>query len=182
MTSENPHLKGGCTCGHVRYTLTAKPLIVHCCHCRWCQRQSGAAFAINALFDANDVTLAQGDVMEITMPSPSGKGQKISRCPKCQVAVWSSYYMGGIKDGIRFIRAGTLDNPDALPPDVHIFTTTKQPWVILPPGDHAVDIFYDYQTTWSAENLARREALLAKSTKAAFDEQLPIMAAQGKLS
>jgi hypothetical protein len=39
-------LEGGCDCGEVRYRLTTRPLIVHCCHCRWCQRESGTAFAL----------------------------------------------------------------------------------------------------------------------------------------
>lgn len=161
MTSSPISLEGGCTCGHVRYQLTSKPLIVHCCHCRWCQRQTGSAFAINALYVADDVSLIQGEVKAEMVDSPSGKGQRIARCPKCDIAVWSNYYMGGIREGIRFIRVGTLDNPDELPPDVHIFTTTRQPWVQLPGDGHVVDIFYDYETTWSAENLARKNALMA---------------------
>jgi len=174
MDSQVDALEGGCTCGHVRYKLNSKPLIVHCCHCRWCQRQTGTAFVINALFETDNVELLHGDIFEITMPSPSGNGQKITRCPKCQVAVWSNYYMGGIKDGISFIRVGTLDDPGKLPPDVHIFTSTKLPWVILPPDDQAVDIFYDYETTWTPDNLARKETLLAKSTEEGFDQQLSI--------
>lgn len=160
MTSQSKPLEGGCTCGHVRYQLTSDPLIVHCCHCRWCQRQTGTAFALNALYVADEVTLLRGEVKTEMVDSPSGKGQRIARCPKCDIAVWSNYYMGGIKEGIRFIRVGTLDNPDRLPPDVHIFTTTKQPWVQLPADAHVVDIFYDYETTWSPENLARKKALM----------------------
>jgi hypothetical protein len=112
------------------------------------------------LYIADDVKLIRGEVKAELVDSPSGKGQRIARCPKCDIAVWSNYYMGGIREGIRFIRVGTLDNPDLLPPDVHIFTTTKQPWVQLPGDAHVVDIFYDYETTWSAENQARRKALL----------------------
>lgn len=174
MTSQLEVPEGGCTCGHVRYRLNSEPLIVHCCHCSWCQRQTGGAFAVNALFDAENVELIQGPVLEITMPTPSGNGQKIARCPKCQVAVWSNYYMGGIKEAIRFIRVGTLDEPDLLPPDVHIFTKSKQSWVVLPPNDLAVEIFYDYETTWSAENLERRKILLAAAKEEPFEGQLHI--------
>jgi hypothetical protein len=118
---------------------------------------------LNALFEANHVELVQGDVAEITIQSLSKKGQKIARCPKCKVAVWSNYHMGGIKDLIRFIRVGTLDDPDRLPPDVHIYTLSKQPWVKLPQGHLAVDKFYDFETTWTTKNLERRRALLAAS-------------------
>ena len=161
MTDHNHTHAGGCSCGEVRYRVTAKPFVVHCCHCRWCQRQTGASFALNALFDADHVEVTKGAVEEIGVPSPSGNGQTIARCPSCKVAVWSNYFMGGIKGGIRFIRVGTLDNPDLLPPDVHIFTSTKQPWVILPPGDLAVDEFYEYEDVWSAKDCARRAEMLA---------------------
>ena len=154
-------IEGGCSCSHVRYQIKSKPLIVHCCHCRWCQRQTGSAFVLNALFEAVDVRLLKGDVCKKLIPSPSGKGQIITRCPKCEIAVWSSYFMNGIKELISFIRVGTLDDPDQLPPDVHIFTSTKQPWVNLPTNDLVVNEFYDYEKTWTKDNLKRRKALMA---------------------
>lgn len=151
--------EGGCTCGHVRYQVNSEPMIVHCCHCSWCQRQSGSAFAVNALIEADRVELTSGEVEEITVPSPSGKGQTIARCPNCRVAVWSNYYMGGLKDRIRFLRVGSLDRPNLVPPDVHIFTSAKQDWVILPPKDKSAEIFYDVDATWSPESLKRLDAL-----------------------
>ena len=154
---------GGCTCGHVRYQVSSKPMIVHCCHCSWCQRQSGSAFAVNALVEADRVKLVAGDVEEIDVASPSGKGQTIARCPKCRVAMWSNYFMGGLKERIRFIRVGSLDNPDLMPPDVHIFTSSKQDWVILPPDDPYAEVFYDVATTWSPDSLRRLDALEAET-------------------
>ncbi|MEW9919999.1 GFA family protein [Marimonas sp. MJW-29] len=153
--------EGGCTCGHVRYRVSSEPMIVHCCHCSWCQRQSGSAFAVNALIEADRVELTSGAVEEITVPSPSKKGQTIARCPNCRVAVWSNYHMGGLKDRVRFIRVGSLDDPNLMPPDVHIFTSTKQNWVILPPMDKAAEQFYDVNTTWSPDSLERLDALFA---------------------
>jgi hypothetical protein len=147
----------------VRYKIISNPLIVHCCHCRNCQRQTGAAFALNALFEANHVELLSGTVNEIGVPTPSGEGQTIARCPKCEIAIWSNYFMGGIKDMIRFIRVGTLDNPDLLPPDVHIYTMSKQPWVNLLPDDLAFEEYYDYEKTWTSENRKIRKSLLAKA-------------------
>lgn len=67
--------------------------------------------------------------------------------------------MGGLKDRIRFIRVGSLDNPDRMPPDVHIFTTSKQDWVILPPAHHSAEGFYQPVETWSQESLNRLDAL-----------------------
>lgn len=152
-------VEGGCTCGEIRYEILAKPLIVHCCHCRWCQRQTGSAFAVNALFEAEHVAVTKGEVEILAVASPSGKGQTIARCQSCRIAVWSNYYMGGLRDFIRFIRVGTLDMPDIMPPDVHIFTSTKQPWVQLPAGANIADQFYEYEDIWSAQSLVRREAL-----------------------
>ncbi len=152
--------EGGCTCRHVRYRLTSKPLFVHCCHCRWCQRETGGAFAINAMIEADRVQLLQGEVEVVHTPSLSGKGQKISRCPQCRIAVWSNY--AGAGDAVRFVRVGTLDNPDLLPPDIHIFTASKQPWVLLPPGTPAVREYYKASEMWPKESLARRAALMAK--------------------
>jgi len=168
MKNRTGNYEGGCACGHVRYKIVANPLIVHCCHCRYCQRQSGASFALNAMFEASQVELLNGSVNEIVVRSPSGNGQKIARCPKCEIAVWSNYFMMGIKEKIRFIRVGTLDNPDLLPPDVHIFTSTKQPWVNLSPDELAVEEFYDYQKVWKPENLKIRELLLAKGDNEKF--------------
>jgi hypothetical protein len=161
VTSLIQPIEGGCSCGYVRYRVSSKPLIVHCCHCLWCQRQTGTAFALNALFEASDVELINGDVSEESIPSPSGKGQIMVRCPKCKIVVWSNYFMGGIRELIRFIRVGTLDNPGQLPPDVHIFTSTKQPWVSLPTNSLVVNEFYDYKKTWTRENLERKNALMA---------------------
>ena len=148
---------GGCTCKTVRYRMKSEPLFVHCCHCRWCQRETGSAFALNAMIEADRVELLQGEPEVINTPSNSGKGQKISRCPKCRVAVWSNY--AGAGDAVHFIRVGTLDDPDLLPPDIHIFTSSKQPWVLLPAGTPAVAEYYDLKKYWPKASLERRAAL-----------------------
>ena len=153
-------LEGGCTCRAVRYEMTSAPLFVHCCHCRWCQRETGASFALNALIEADRVVVLQDAPEAVNTPSNSGKGQKIFRCRTCRVAVWSHY--AGAGDAIKFVRVGTLDNPDALPPDIHIFTSSKQPWVVLPEGTPAVPEYYDRKIYWPADSLARRLALLEK--------------------
>ena len=156
------HNDGGCTCGFVRYRMNASPMFVHCCHCRWCQRETGAAFAHNALIEADRVALLRGRVEVIDTPSASGKGQRISRCPQCHIAVWSNY--SGAGSAIHFVRVGTLDEPDAWPPDIHIYTASKQPWVILPPRTPAVPAYYKASEYWPAASLQRREMLRAKSS------------------
>jgi len=153
-------LEGGCDCRGVRYRMTSRPLFVHCCHCRWCQRESGAAFALNAMIEADRVVLLQGDPVIIDTPSNSGKGQRIARCPRCFIAVWSNY--AGAGQAIRFVRVGTLDEPDRVPPDIHIFTASKQPWVVLPPGIPAVPEYYSARDYWPAASLERRRVLLGR--------------------
>jgi hypothetical protein len=138
--------------------MVSRPLFVHCCHCRSCQRETGASFALNAMIEADRVELLSGAPEVVLTPSNSGKGQKIARCPSCRIAVWSNY--AGAGDKFRFVRVGTLDEPDRLPPDVHIFTASKQPWVVIPEGTPAVEIFYKRDETWPAESLARRQAVL----------------------
>ena len=124
--------EGGCGCGQVRYRMNGEPLFVHCCHCHWCQRETGTAFGLNAMIEADRVDLIQGTPEAVQTPSLSGRGQTIWRCPNCRVAVWSNY--GGAGPDIRFVRVGTLDGPDKLPPDIHIYVASKQPWVALTDG------------------------------------------------
>lgn len=158
---QTTHRDGGCTCGRVRYRMSRGPLFVHCCHCRWCQRETGSAFAHNALIEAEHVILLRGEVEMISTPSASGKGQRIARCPKCRIAVWSHY--SGLGDVLNFVRVGTLDEADSMPPDIHIYTGSKQPWVILPPGVPAVVEYYKASEYWSKESLERRETLRTKA-------------------
>jgi len=131
---------------------------VHCCHCRWCQRETGASFSLNALIEADRVAHLNTEPEIVDTPSNSGKGQRIARCPKCRIALWSNYAGGGPL--LRFVRVGTLDEPDHLPPDIHIFTSSKQPWVQLAQGVPAVPEYYDRDRYWPPESLARRVALL----------------------
>jgi hypothetical protein len=159
---ENLSLEGACTCGAVRFRLTSKPLFVNCCHCRWCQRESGSAFAINAMIEADRVELLSGEPELVNTPTNSGKGQKYWRCPSCKIALWSSYAGG---DAILFVRVGTLKEPDLLPPDIHIFTSTKQPWVVLPQGTPAVAEYYKREDYWPKESLERRKVLMEKLAK-----------------
>ena len=99
MASKTENYEGGCTCRQVRYRLTSKPMFVHCCHCRWCQRETGTAFALNAMIEADRVETLAGDVEVVDTPSNSGRGQRISRCPRCRIAVWSNY--SGAGDAVR---------------------------------------------------------------------------------
>ena len=154
------HAEGGCDCGEIRYSMRAAPMVVHCCHCRWCQREGGSAFALNAVVETDQLELLGGTPENVLRPSESGRGQDVVYCPTCKVVLWSHY--GGAGTRAAFIRVGTLDNPDACPPDVHIFTASKQPWVVLPEGAEAFEQFYtgkDVVRLYGEDGAARWKAL-----------------------
>ena len=144
---------GGCSCGAVRFRLTGAPMFVHCCHCRDCQRQTGSAFAINALTETDRIEILSGEPEPVSMPTDSGRPHDIYRCPHCRIAVWSDY---GRRPYLRFVRVGALDDPSAIVPDVHIYTRSKLPWVVLPADVPAFAEYYDMKTLWPAAAQERR--------------------------
>lgn len=145
-------LTGGCACGAVRYELTSAPMFVHCCHCRDCQRQTGSAFAINALIESDRVRLVSGAPKPVRVPTDTGRPHDVYRCPDCQTALWSDY---GARGWVWFVRGGTLDEPAMITPDVHIYTRSKLPWVALPEGVPAFEAYYDPKALWPAEAAQR---------------------------
>ncbi len=150
-------MTGGCACGSVRYRLTSEPLFTHCCHCLNCQRQTGSAFVINLLIEAERMELVAGDLQPVDVPRDDGSTQRIFRCPTCQVAIFSEYG----RPELRFVRAGTLDDPSLVEPDVHIFTKSKLDWVGLPESVPAFEVYYDRKALWPAASLERLDAILA---------------------
>ncbi|WP_134725200.1 GFA family protein [Paracoccus luteus] len=149
-------MNGHCICGAVTYQLTDAPLFVQCCHCSWCQRETGSAFAVNALIETDRVVI-DGPLREREVPTASGKGQVLVQCAQCGCTILSHYAGAGRK--MAFLRTGTLDDPGALPPAIHIYVGTRRPWVILPDGVPASDAYYRAADHWSPAALARRQAL-----------------------
>ena len=153
-------MQGRCACGEVRYRLNGAPFAVHCCHCRDCQRETGSAFVVNGLIESGQVEIVEGEPEAIDTPSASGKGQKIVRCPACRVALWSHY--GAMGGKAAFVRVGTLEDPDGCPPQVHILTRSKQPWVVLPEDASVFEVFYsrdDLELLFGSDGAARWRAL-----------------------
>jgi hypothetical protein len=133
-------------------------MFVHCCHCLNCQRQTGSAFVINLLIETDRVEVT-GMTEAVDVPRDDGSMQAIVRCPACKVAIYSHYTY----PEIAFVRAGTLDDPSVVEPDVHIFTRSKVPWVTLPDDAPAYDAFYPSREIWPAESRERLAALIARS-------------------
>jgi hypothetical protein len=147
--------EGGCACGTVRYRLSLEPLFVHCCHCLNCQRQTGSAFVINLLIETDHVEILEVAPQPVDVPRDDGSVQRIFRCPRCQVAVFSEYS----RPGVSFVRGGTLDDPRAVTPDVHIYTRSKVGWVTLPDAAPKFDVYYDPRQLWPEESLRRLKAI-----------------------
>lgn len=150
---------GGCACGEVRYRLTTAPLFVHCCHCRDCQHWSGTAFAINAPIERDRVQLSTGTPSPGTIRAQDGREQAVWRCERCGTTLWSHHPKLG--DAVALIAVGTLDDPASFPPQVHCFTRTKLPWVILPDGVPATHGIYD-DALWPPESIERLAAATAR--------------------
>ena len=127
-------------------------MFVHCCHCDDCQRLTGSAFVLNAIIETQAIKLLRGKLVAVPVPREND-GHDIYRCPSCQTALWSDY---GRRPNLRFVRVGTLDEPDRVPPDVHIFTSSKQPWVKLADGKPVMPEYYKSSEMWPKESLERR--------------------------
>jgi len=109
------------------------------------------------------VRVLQGEVDVVNTPSNSGRGQRIARCPRCRVALWSHY--AGAGDAVCFVRVGTLDRPEACPPDIHIFTSTRLPWVRLPEaGAPQVDEYYRRSDYWPEASIERYDVALGRKS------------------
>ena len=154
MAKSNSVQAGGCICGAVRYEIHGEPMIVHACHCTNCQRRSGSAFAVSIWIENSNLVLQSGEMrVQNAAGGESGKPHDSWSCADCGTTVWGYFHKS--PEGSRFVRAGTLDDPSAFAPDVHIFTRSKQPWVTIPDGVPSFEAFYDLRETWSADSLRR---------------------------
>ncbi|WP_018235222.1 GFA family protein [Ensifer sp. BR816] len=156
----NDAIEGGCFCGRIRYRLKRRPMFVHCCHCRDCQRQVGSAFAINGLVEAENLEMLSGEPVMVSLSTDSGRPHDVYRCAECQSALWSDY---GRRKWLCFLRLATLDRPSEFPPDVHIYTRSKLAWVPLPAGARVFEAYYDTQAEWPQESLERLNVARAKT-------------------
>ena len=149
--------EGGCGCGATRYSVEGEPIMVHNCHCRLCQQQTGSTSVVNAFFESERITLHTGELTVHILQAGSGNRHTISRCSQCGCALWSYYpRFDSLMSGLR---AGTLDDPGSVTPDVVIFTESKMPWVALPEGIPAFERYYDFRETLPPESQARLMAL-----------------------
>ena len=156
-TNTSVALTGGCPCGDLRYELIKPPMFTHCCHCIQCQKLTGSAFVLNAIIENDCISVLSGFLSVTAGPTESNRPHDIYRCSTCQTAVWSDY---GRRPNYRFVRVGTLDQPNLIKPDAHIFVRSKLDWVVIPKDQKAFDVFYEVQDEWPPEMLARRKAAI----------------------
>lgn len=154
---------GQCFCGHVKYRMHGQPMFIHCCHCRDCQQQTGGAFAVNGLIEADRIEIIGNEPRPIRMKTESGYPHDIYRCTECQSALWSDY---GGRTWLRFLRLVTLQGSNDFVPDVHIYTRSKLPWIVLPEGARAFEEYYDVKKEWPAESAVRYRAAKEKASAA----------------
>lgn len=154
------NLEGGCACKAIRYRLISSPLIVHACHCRDCQRITGGAFVINVWMERKFVEpLTSAVPKTYRLSGGTGKHHDVFFCGTCGTYVWSKYHIA--PGDALFVRAGTLDNPAAVKPDVHIFTRSKVPWLELPRDVRKFESIYKIDEEWSEESKERLRRLVA---------------------
>ena len=150
--------EGGCDCRAVRYRLGVAPLFVHCCHCRWCQREIGLGVRAQRDDRGGPRHAAGGEPELVDTPSASGAGQQIARCPRCRVAVWSHYV--GRRPGaeVRSRRHARRPRPAAARhPHLH---GVEAALGRAAAGVPAVPEYYDRKQHWPAASLARWQAVL----------------------
>jgi hypothetical protein len=157
-------MEGGCACGAIRYKLTNTPMIVHACHCKDCQRLSGSAFALNLWIERKFVEPSgEAPVAFSVSPGSSGKPHDVLCCPKCGTGLWNKYH--ATPGDTVLLRAGTLDDPAAISPDVHVFTRSKAPWLELPRNAKVFDAFYKIDEVWPPESLERWRQIVTNGNR-----------------
>jgi hypothetical protein len=122
---------GGCRCGAVRYTLAVAAMPgTYACHCTIGQRSTGSSFA-HQMPVAEGVLTVEGELTAVPMPTLQGGVSTQRYCAKCLTRIYNT---NTGRPGLAVIRAGTIDGSEGLSPRLHIYTSTKQPWVVLPKG------------------------------------------------
>lgn len=147
---------GHCGCGAVTYEITGAPLFTQACHCTDCQRTTGSAFVVHTVIVEDDLKL-QGETRMAVLPSGSGAGCELHACAQCAAYVWVRYRYHQVP--VIAVRAGTLDDPAAFPPQAHIFVRSKQPWLSLDDGIPQFETACTREEAWPAESVARYDAL-----------------------
>ena len=151
---QNYELKGNCICGEVKYKITEKPLFTQACHCKDCKVLTGSSYVVNTSILDNSFFLVEGKMSSINLTAGSGKPCKVFFCNSCGVFVYADY---DTAVGRLTVRTKTLEDANKFPPEAHIFTKDKDPWIEITDKEICFDIMYDRDKTWPKESLKRLE-------------------------
>jgi hypothetical protein len=124
MALPNFPVGGGCSCGAVRYSLKATPMTVYNCHCKDCQRYSGAGWSMSMIVRDEDIEQLSGEIETHKRTADSGNVVTMHFCANCHTWLWNTPATGAIK----VVRAGSLDNMDWAAPIGNIWTDSKAAW------------------------------------------------------
>ena len=127
---------GGCQCGAIRYDILGAPELLLACHCTDCQRQSGSAFGMTLVVSEEDFQLTKGDVKTYSLKSAAGRPKLGAFCPNCGTRI---YHKPEWRKGMVSVKPGTLDDTSGLKPTLHLWTSSKQPWITISEGVEAYE-------------------------------------------
>lgn len=127
-------VEGGCQCGAVRYRITARPLGVYKCHCRDCQRSSGAGYSMSMPTLREHFEHLSGEVAAFDKAANSGRVVRMLGCAICGTKLWNEPLSSS---AIVVVKPGTLDDPRWAVPVGNIWTNSALPWVRI--GDSQVN-------------------------------------------
>ncbi len=113
---------GGCLCGAVRYQAAGEPRVQVLCHCKMCQRASGAPVAALIMMDASNVTVTKGQTR--TVPFSPRTFRDI-----CDICAGPLFFRRDARPEVRAIYVGSLDDPSRFRPSMHVCVSSAMPWL-----------------------------------------------------
>jgi len=126
----NEGFSGGCACGAVRYECTEPPRLVAHCHCEDCRRSSGTGHTTHVVVDEAAFHLT-GAVTTFRRVGETGLSVERSFCPTCGSHIVARY---AVRAGSVHIRASSLDDPNALSPNLIIYASRALDWTSMDPA------------------------------------------------
>ena len=118
--------EGGCLCGQVRWRAVAEPVNVRVCHCRNCQKATAGPFFARAIFLAKDFERRGATTSWASSP----RVERLS-CARCGTPVFSAPIDPPARIGVAL---ASFDDPEAVPPQMHIWVSEKLSWVRIDDG------------------------------------------------
>jgi hypothetical protein len=117
--------QASCSCGQLRLMCQGEPVRVGICHCLACQRRTGSAFSLIALYARDQVQPAEGTVKRYVRVADSGRTVNFGFCPECGGTV---FWEAEMRPGMILVAVGTFADPSFGKPSVSVWERTRLPW------------------------------------------------------